>query len=162
MITNFLGIVKVVTCTGEQLATDLIHYLETIRLPIKQLHTIGTDGAPNMCNKDNSMYTHLRKLVPNLQLLKCVCHSIDKCAEYAYKTLPTHLTYILNETYNWFCHSGKRQEEYAEFFKVNLFAFLLIFYCYLNLSGNIKFLIFRQGVKGRLLRNFKVFPKHAG
>lgn len=127
MITDFLGIVKVVKCTGEQLATDLVKYLESIRLPISQLHAIGTDGAANMCGNNNSMYSHLKKLLPNLQLVKCICHSIDKCAEYAFKALPEHLTYILNESNNWFCHSAKRQEEYAEIFKV---SFLHFFYLY--------------------------------
>lgn len=81
MVTDFLGLIPVTTCTGEALASALKGYLENIGLPMKHMTSVGTDGAPNMCGHVNSFYTHLKKDVPGLQLFKCVCHSLDKCTE---------------------------------------------------------------------------------
>ncbi|KAK3932768.1 Zinc finger MYM-type protein 1, partial [Frankliniella fusca] len=119
MVTDFLGIIQVHSCTGVDLAKAVVEYLQVIGLILGNLHAIGTDGAANMCGANNSFYTHLRSMVPGgrLQLLKCVCHSLDKCAEYAFKTVPNHLTFLLTETYNYFSHSAKRKEDYIELYK---------------------------------------------
>ena len=118
-VTDFLGIVEVVSCTGQNLALALIEYLETIGLPLNQLHSIGTDGVSAMCGSQNSFFTHLRDRGPHLQLVKCICHSLDKSAQYAYQTIPDKVTYLVKETYNWFAHSSIRLHAYATFFKVN-------------------------------------------
>lgn len=125
MVTDFLGIIKVVSCTEENLAKDLKTYLSSIGLPFSQLHAIGTDSASNMCN---TFYAHLKNELPHLQLVRCVCHSLDNCTKFAYKTVPYQLDFILTETYNWFALSAKRQGEYTDFFKVKMF-----FYTYLNI-----------------------------
>ena len=58
MVTDYLGIIKVVSCTGEKLAEALLDYLENeIKMPLSQFHAVGTDGAPAMCG-ENSFYTH--------------------------------------------------------------------------------------------------------
>ncbi|KAK3924016.1 Zinc finger MYM-type protein 1 [Frankliniella fusca] len=103
MVTDFLGIIQVHSCTGVDLAKAVVEYLQVIGLILGNLHATGTDGAANMCGANNSFYTHLRSMVPGgrLQLLKCVCHSLDKCAEYAFKTVPNHLTFLLTETFFW-------------------------------------------------------------
>ncbi|XP_036138318.1 uncharacterized protein LOC118644270 [Monomorium pharaonis] len=117
IVTDFLGIVEVTKCTGEILAKTLLEYFCKIGLPPKNLFAIGTDGVSNMCGLNNSFYTHLKKEVPNLQMIKCVCHSLDKCAQYAFRKMPDHLNYLLKETYNWFAHSALRQSEYKEYYK---------------------------------------------
>ena len=156
MVVDFLGMVEVSSCTGktqanknldifskllmivllilrflyagENLATALKAYLKKIKLPLKNLNAIGTDGANNMCGKDNSFYTHLKKDVPGLILLKCTCHSIDKSAQYAFKKLPGELSYLLNETANWFAHSAKRLKLHSDYYKVgNVLAERTIF-----------------------------------
>ncbi|XP_036149417.1 uncharacterized protein LOC118647840 isoform X2 [Monomorium pharaonis] len=114
IVTDFLGIVEVTKCTGEILAKTLLEYLCKIGLPPKNLFAIGTDDASNMCGLNNSFYTHLKKEVPNLQMIKCVCHSLDKCAQYAFRKMPDYLNYLLKETYNWF---ALRQSEYKEYYK---------------------------------------------
>ncbi|XP_043471984.1 uncharacterized protein LOC122504801 [Leptopilina heterotoma] len=116
-ITDFLGIIEVVSCTGKNLALALIDFLESIRLPLNQLQAIGTDGAPAMCGSENSFYTHLKERVPHLQLLKCVCHSLHECAEYAYKIFPDSISYLTQQTYNWFAHSALRLNKYENFYK---------------------------------------------
>jgi len=123
MVTDFLGIIQVTKCTGEILAEALLEYLHKIGLPAKNIFAIGTDGASNMCGLNNSFYTNLKNKVPGLQLIKCVCHSLDKCAQYAFRKMPDHLNFLLRETYNWFAHSTVRQSEYKDYYKENVILF---------------------------------------
>lgn len=120
MVTDFLGIVQVTSCTGLDLAIALKDYLKFVRLELKKLEAIGTDGAPNMCGAFNSLYSHLKAELPNLVLLKCICHSISKCAEWAVKVMPDSVTFILAGSHNYFAHSAKKLGEYSEYYKVNM------------------------------------------
>lgn len=134
IVTDFLGIIEVTKCTGEILARTLLEYLYKIGLPPKNMFAIGTDGASNMCGLNNSFYTHLKKEVPSLQMIKCICHSLDKCAQYAFRKMPDHLNYLLKETYNWFAHSALRQHEYKNYYKVkNDFILKICSYLYLEI-----------------------------
>lgn len=118
MVTDFLGLVQVTGCTGKQLSDALKGYLKELGLPLKHLKAIGVDGAANMCGHINSFYTHLREDVPNLMLFKCICHSIDKCAEHAFEAMPQGLSDLINDTNNWFAHSVIRWDEYVTYYKV--------------------------------------------
>ena len=123
MVTGFLGIVHVTSCTGLALAIALKDYLKSVRLELKKLHAIGTDSAPNMCGAFNSLYSHLKQELPNLVLLKCICHSISKCAEWAFKVMPDSITFILAGSHDYFAHSSKKLAEYNEYYKVNSLFF---------------------------------------
>jgi len=83
MLTDFLGILEVTSGTGAGLADNVKQYLKTIHLSIKQMKSVSVDGANAVSGLHNSFYTHLKEEVPDLQLIKCICHSIPKCAEYA-------------------------------------------------------------------------------
>lgn len=120
MITDFLGLIPVKSCKGEDLALALLNFLRSIGLNPQKMRSIGTDGAPNMCGVNNSFYTHLKKVIPKLELFKCVCHSIDKSAEHAFKCMPDAVSDLMNETTNWFAFSSKRWDEYADFYKVRI------------------------------------------
>lgn len=117
-VTDFLGLVLVRDCTGKGLSDATKEYLKTIGLPLNQLEAVGCDGAPVMVGQYNSYYTHMKEDVPNLRLFKCVCHSLDKCAEHAYKKVPDEPNFILTNAYNWFAHSSKRWDEYTTYYKV--------------------------------------------
>lgn len=119
MVTDFLGLVAIQGCSGKELADVLKAYLLEIGLPLRNLRAIGTDGAPNMCGLINSFYTHLKKDVPGLWLFKCICHSIDKCAEHAFKSLPQEFVDLITDTNNWFAHSPQRWGEYTAYYKVS-------------------------------------------
>ncbi|KAH9363803.1 hypothetical protein HPB48_005056 [Haemaphysalis longicornis] len=49
-----------------------------------------------------------------LVLVKCVCHSSQLACNEAIDVLPTHIDYLVRETFNWFAHSPKRQQAYRE------------------------------------------------
>lgn len=68
--------------------------------------------------RHNSGYTHLLQKNPNLQLLKCVCYSIQLCVSKAVETLPCNLDYLVSHSCNWFSHSAFRRREYAKIYSL--------------------------------------------
>ncbi|KAK3924462.1 Zinc finger MYM-type protein 1 [Frankliniella fusca] len=117
MITDFLGLLQVIGTKGIELSDAVKEYFGVIGLKIQNMTYIATDGAANMCGVNNSFFTHLRETVPHLQAIKCICHSIDKCSEYAHKCMPPCVNKILKETHNWFAHSTVRQADYEQYYQ---------------------------------------------
>ncbi|KAK3931229.1 Protein FAM200B [Frankliniella fusca] len=79
---------------------------------------LGTDGAPALCGPHNSLFALLKRNdCPKLQLMRCICHSMDKCSSYASKELPSNLEFMLRETTKWFSLSSIRKHIYEEIFK---------------------------------------------
>ncbi|KAA0714107.1 hypothetical protein E1301_Tti022795 [Triplophysa tibetana] len=78
---------------------------------------IAKDGASVMVGKNHSVFTLLKQIQPNLQLIRCVCHSLDIVANKAMQLLPSNIEYMVRETYNWFVHSAKRQYEYKNIYE---------------------------------------------
>lgn len=65
-----------------------------------------------------SVYVELKKLVPNLILIKCVCHSVQLAISHSWKAcMPSHLEFLVNETYNWFSKSYARQQSYKHIYE---------------------------------------------
>uniref|UniRef100_A0A915HKA4 Transposase n=1 Tax=Romanomermis culicivorax TaxID=13658 RepID=A0A915HKA4_ROMCU len=50
-------------------------------------------------------------------LVPCICHSLHKAAEYAFKTLPSHLKVLIKDVYGYFCMSSSRKDRYATLYK---------------------------------------------
>ncbi|KAJ2954875.1 hypothetical protein O0L34_g3196 [Tuta absoluta] len=118
MVTNFLGLVEVPSATAENLYTAFTGHIKSVGLPLKNLHGLGTDGASNLCGVNHSLYTLLRdRDVPHLELMKCICHSMDKCARKACEVLPSSLEFLIRESRNWFSHSALRKTEYKEIYQ---------------------------------------------
>lgn len=118
IITEFLGLIEVFTVTAHDLYQAVSSFLKKLNLDISKLIGIGTDGANNLCGKNQSLYTLLKKDSPNLQLIKCICHSLHICAEKASAELPASIEFLLRETYNWFSISPKRRNEYSKIFNL--------------------------------------------
>lgn len=119
MITNFLGFVEIEKATAVILKDLFFNFLKKSNLNINNLISIGTDGASNLCGKNKSLFTLLRDEVPilNLQLIKCVCHSLNICAANACSELPSSLEFLIRESRSWFSHSSLRQIAYTDLFK---------------------------------------------
>ncbi|KAL1448682.1 hypothetical protein WDU94_000558 [Cyamophila willieti] len=97
--------VTMVTAFKEQLIKD--------GLNIHKLIGIGVDGANVMVGKHHSFSSILKETVPHLIVVKCVAHSLHLAAEYACKSLPQELDYIIKESYSWFSCSTKRQIDFS-------------------------------------------------
>lgn len=90
---------------------------------------IGTDNANVMIGKNKSVHVALKKEVPELILVKCVCHSLQLAVNQSLdEHLPESLEFIVYETYNWFSKSSNRQFLYKTLYN--------------NLNGNVIFFNF--------------------
>lgn len=65
-----------------------------------------------MVGTNHSFSSLLRTDMPDLIVVKCVCHSHHLAAEHSCKTLSRHLDFTVKESHNWFSCSSKRQIEY--------------------------------------------------
>jgi len=117
IITDFLGFVEIEKATSEILKTVFLEFLEKSKLNIQNLIGIGTDGASNLCGKNKSLFTLLKEIIPHLQLIKCVCHSLNICASNACDELPSSLEFLVREIRSWFSHSSLRQLRYRDLFQ---------------------------------------------
>jgi hypothetical protein len=61
---------------------------------------------------NNSLFSRLQQLNPNIELVRCVAHSLNNAASSA------NVDFLGREVYNWFCHSSKRQIEYHRLFSM--------------------------------------------
>lgn len=99
IVSTFLGLVSLSGETAEAIASSLTSFLRSVGLDIKKCIGVGTDGCSVMVGRHNSVYTHLLQMNPNMQLLKCVCHSIQLCVSKAVETLPRNLDYLVSHSY---------------------------------------------------------------
>lgn len=74
------------------------------------------DGANVMVGAHHSFATLLKAVVPDIIIVKCVCHSLHLCAEYACRELPKCLEFLVREIHSYFSHSLKRIVEYRELY----------------------------------------------
>ncbi|XP_036147932.1 uncharacterized protein LOC105830002 isoform X1 [Monomorium pharaonis] len=79
---------------------------------------LGTDGANNLCGRHNSLYTRLKEDNPKLQLVKCICHSLNNASSKAAEALPSNLDFLCREIYAWFSHSSLRRIEYKRLYEI--------------------------------------------
>lgn len=99
VVSTFLGLINLDGETAEVIASTLTSFLQSIGLDIKTCVGLGTDGCSIMVGKRNSVYTHSLKN-QNLQLLKCVCHSIQLCVSKAVNKLPRNPEYLVSHSHN--------------------------------------------------------------
>lgn len=118
-IIDFLGIIETPVTTHDVLYQAFTSYLVKIGLRVVRLFSLGTDGGPNLCGVAHSLYALLKKYdCPNLHLVKCICHGLDKCASKASKAFPGTLEMLIRESRNWFSHSAVRKLQYENEYKV--------------------------------------------
>lgn len=119
-MTEFLDLIMVNETTAVALYDSLVNYLKEINLPVKNLIGIGTDGASNLCGKIHSLFTLLKERVPlpQLQIVRCIYHSLHLCSSKASEVLPSSLEFLMRETRNWFANNSLRRAHYADLFNL--------------------------------------------
>ena len=108
IVTSFAGLVQLERGTAEAVTTALLEFLKThMKLDIKKCIGLATDGCNTMSGAHNSVISRLREINPHVTHIKCICHSLQLCASYAMKELPTHYEYMISQTYSYFSHGWK-------------------------------------------------------
>jgi len=92
--------------------------LKNFGLGLQKMEGMGVDNASVNIGINNGVYQVLRKEIPHLVLIKCICHSVQLAVSAAVKAhVPSSVEYLVSSTYNWFSGSSKRQTEYATLYK---------------------------------------------
>ena len=113
---SLYDLLEVTHCDAENLFKALVSAFERDSIPFEN-NIIGfaADTTNVMFGDHNSVASRLKDKIPNIFLMRCICHSAHLCASYACEKLPRTAEELLRDVYNYFCHSAKRQAEYALF-----------------------------------------------
>jgi len=117
IVSTFLGLVELEGETADAISSSLLEFLDKLKIDFNKCMGIGTDGCSVMVGKHNSVITKLKAVNHDLQLVKCVCHSLQLCASKAVEQMPRHLEFLVGRSYSWFSHSAQRQRNYADIYK---------------------------------------------
>lgn len=111
----FFGLIEVDKCDAVSLFTAIKKYFLDNKIDYqKQMIGFAADGAPNMTGKYNSVASHFKKEIPNLFILKCVCHSLALCSSYACLKLPSSVETLTRNIYNYISNSPKRNNQFQQ------------------------------------------------
>lgn len=117
IVNTYLEVAQLDECNADSIVESLKSCLSKRGLNVNKLLAIGTDNASVMVGINNGVYAKLKSEIPHLQLIRCVCHSLQLAVSHAASEfLPRNLEFLIKETYNWFSHSALRQITYKELF----------------------------------------------
>ena len=113
---HFFALIPLKDATAVSLHASIKEVFETQGIPYKE-NMIGfaSDGANVMLGVNHSLSTLLKNEIPNLFIMKCICHSFHLCASYACLKLPRGVEDMARDVYNYFKNSPKRSAELREF-----------------------------------------------
>jgi len=112
----FLQLIPLHVATAQSIYDAIIHFFIKYQVPyIKNLIGFPSDGANAMMGNKNSLRTLLAKDIPNIFVIKCICHSLALCCNYACLKLPDEVEKLVRNIYNFMSQSYKRQKEFQEF-----------------------------------------------
>lgn len=78
----------------------------------------ASDETAIMMGIHHSVSTECKKIIPNLFVMKCICHSMDIAASNAAKKLHAYLEEVLLEIFYYLKYSTKRQVALGELQKL--------------------------------------------
>lgn len=117
IITTFLKLVEIKECDAESIVNSVKLVINEFELQLQKLKGLGTDNAAVMVGIQNGAFQRLKREVPGLILIPCVCHSLQLAVSHASKeSLPNNIEFLIAETYNWFSRSSVRQARYNKLY----------------------------------------------
>lgn len=117
VVTSLYRLVLIESAAAECVAKAVLDCLKEDKFPFDKLIGIGVDGANAMVGCNHSVATILREKIPNLVVIRCICHSLHLAASHASEVLPRQLDFMVRETFKWFKRSTKRQIDYRDLYK---------------------------------------------
>lgn len=114
----FLALLPVQHANAENLYSKIVNYFNKNGIPYKEnLIGFASDGASVMVGQYNSVQTRLKSDIPNIFILKCICHSFSLCASSACGKLPRAIEDLIRNVHNYISNSPKRVDTLKEFQK---------------------------------------------
>ena len=90
-----LGLMPVVSTTGESLFEELKKCLSDFNLNLLDCIGFSSDSASNMVGMHNSVWSRVKLESPHCVLFKCICHSLALCVEKAFEQVPSSVGFLL-------------------------------------------------------------------
>ena len=113
---SFLGLRDLTKSDSQTIFDTMAQVLNEFGLKLENCISFASDGANVVSGKNNSVFSRLKTYSPNLQQIKCICHSLAKCAEYAFNKLPSCLAFLLKNIPKWFSKSQLRKNDFLSLF----------------------------------------------
>ena len=113
MCDALLDSIEVEDATAEGLFKSLKASLDRKEIPITNIIGFGGDNCSVMMGRTSGFQALLKKKVPSLFVMGCICHSFALCASQAVKCLPDFLETFLRELTSYFSHSSKRINDFS-------------------------------------------------
>ncbi|KAI8117673.1 SCAN domain-containing protein 3 [Lucilia cuprina] len=109
----FFGLLKVQECDAKSLYKLIVdHFTENNINYRMNMVGFAADGTAVMTGKNNSVAKLLKDDIPDLFIIKCVCHSLDLCSSYACLQLPSEVETLTRNIYNYLSNSPKRFDQF--------------------------------------------------
>lgn len=118
IVDTMYRLVPVAAATADALFGTVKDCLAEDNLSLDKLIGIGCDGASTMVGCRHSVATLMKEHVPNLVVVKCICHSLHLAACKAVDLLPVALEFLVREAHKWFSCSPKRSLAYKKLFDI--------------------------------------------
>lgn len=101
--------------TGKNLYEGIIGSLEKREIPLSNVIGFAADGCSVMMGENNSVSSRMRKNLPGITVVKCVCHSSHLVSSEACKALPKECENLARDIYSFFKNSSKRICDFEKF-----------------------------------------------
>lgn len=112
---SFICLLPLSDGSAKNIYSVIVEFFTSNDVPfIKNCIGFAADGCNVMQGSKNSVQALFRKDIPNIFIMKCICHSLALCAEYACRKLPDDIEILIRNIYNYVQHSFKRQQELKE------------------------------------------------
>lgn len=113
---EFFSLTEITNGTAQGIYDAITNVFEKHNIAYKtNMVGFASDGANTMFGSHHSVKTLLQNDIPNLFVMKCICHSLALCASYASNKLPDSVENLVRDVYTYFKYSFKRQTEFKEF-----------------------------------------------
>jgi hypothetical protein len=93
IVTVFIGVTPVQEATGEKMFNLIDEEIKRRGQSIANCIGFATGGASNMVGYNNSVWSRLKAVSRFCVRLKCICHSLAVCIQYAVSKLPSNVLF---------------------------------------------------------------------
>jgi hypothetical protein len=105
------NLVEVPQANAETLFNVLLKAFDDHNIPIDNIIGYASDTTNVMFGQFNSVVSCLKEKLPNIFIMRCICHTAHLCASHACEKLPRTAEELIHDICNYFWHSAKRQEQ---------------------------------------------------
>ncbi|XP_008186719.1 E3 SUMO-protein ligase KIAA1586-like [Acyrthosiphon pisum] len=113
---EFFSLTEIANGTAQGIYDAIKNVFEKHTIPYKtNMVGFASDGANTMFGSHHSVKTLLQNDIPDIFVMKCICHSLALCASYASNKLPDSVENLVRDIYTNFKYRFTRQTEFKEF-----------------------------------------------